>query len=726
MHAEGSALSDHGATVGRLTLITPNFENNSLGRTFCLWLLANELGIQTRVVGIKGNMLWAPLAVGEFAVDCRVPESSDAKARLELVREHVRWADLVIAVKPLPTSFGIGLTICSEEQRLLVLDVDDPDLEVRTSWLAWYERMARWALKSRYRDLLRLRRLARTVPTIISNPTLGQWYPGTVVPHVRPRMLKTAGMTDGPPTVRFVGSPRGHKGIEILRAAVEELAPRGFRLEVTADPPSDAKPWESWLGTTSLPDGLALVAAADIIAIPSHAGGWARAQLPAKLVDAMIAGRAVVASDTPPVRWAIGSAGVLVPPGDAGSLSSALLSLESVDRRADLGRSAENRANELFSVEAVAPRFGSFLEDVLTASRRSESAVGEREENMVTKSNDRRVLIAVLTYRRLDSLAALLVELLEQEHPADCTVGILVVDNDPDGSGASTVDAFHADRVRYTHERQPGIAAARNRALAESGDADALIFIDDDERPVHGWLGEMLATHERFGGVGVVGPVVSEFESAMEPWVEAGQFFRRRRLVTGTPVEVAATNNLLLSLAVVRAWGLSFNEKFGLAGGSDTLFTRQITERGGRLIWCDEAVVIDIVPAHRLTRHWVLQRALRSGNSWSRVSLFLGRSVRERSRTRLSLLAEGGVRLTGGSARYLIGLIGRSDSLQARGARTAARGGGMLIGAIGLVYSEYARVDVSGRRRLSRIHREPSTDSSGRVGTVVWSGAHHG
>lgn len=44
-------------------------------------------------------------------------------------------------------------------------------------------------------------------------------------------------------------------------------------------------------------------------------------------------------------------------------------------------------------------------------------------------------------------------------------------------------------------------------------------------------------------------------------------------------------------------------------------------------LWCDEAVVVDRVPAERLTRDWVLRRALRSGNSAARVSLEMERKA---------------------------------------------------------------------------------------------------
>ena len=192
---------------------------------------------------------------------------------------------------------------------------------------------------------------------------------------------------------------------------------------------------------------------------------------------------------------------------------------------------------------------------------------------MVTRLSP--VVIAVLTYRRPAELAALLPELTRQAlgRPA---VRVLVIDNDPAASGASVVSSLKSDAVRYVHEPRPGIAAARNRALDEATSYDLLIFIDDDEWPNPTWLESMLEVHDRTASAAVVGPVISEYAAEPDPWIKAGRFFDRRRLPSGTLIDVAATNNLLLDLRQVRAFGLRFDEAFGLSGGSDTLFTREL------------------------------------------------------------------------------------------------------------------------------------------------------
>ena len=339
----------------RVVIVTPNFENNSLGRTWCLWQLTRALGWPTEVVGVKGTGVWQPLAGTGFAADCVVPESADRAAALPAVRAAIARADLVIAVKPLTTSLGVALQV--RDGVPLLADVDDPDIEVRTDWRPLAERLRRPGFLPSRRVLRRLGDAVREVPRIVSNPVLQRMYGGDVVPHVRDAGPAPEWSDRTEPVVRFVGSVRGHKGVDVLRRAVAGLADDGAVLEVTAAAPSDAAAREHWLGTTSVERGAALVREADVIAVPSLPTLWTPAQLPAKLIDAMIAGRAIVASAAEPVVWALDGTGVLVPAGDADALREALRGLRSPQRRRELGEAARQRALSTFTVEAVAPGF---------------------------------------------------------------------------------------------------------------------------------------------------------------------------------------------------------------------------------------------------------------------------------------------------------------------------------------------------------------------------------
>lgn len=328
-----------------------------------------------------------------------------------------------------------------------------------------------------------------------------------------------------------------------------------------------------------------------------------------------------------------------------------------------------------------------------------------------TAAEARKVSVVTLTFRRPDDLRDALPALLEHverlggasprpagagtpDGPgAPATVAeLVVVDNDTVPSARDVVEAYAADHpVRYVHEPRPGIAAARNRGLEACAGSDVLVFVDDDERPRDGWLTALLDTFDRTRATGVVGPVVSVFDGPVDPWIRAGRFFDRLRHPTGTRVPVVATNNLLLDLPAVRALGVRFDERFGLSGGSDTVFALEVGRRGGTFVWCDEAVVEDVVPPSRLTRRWVLRRAFRSGNSGTRAAVHVAGSARERLVARARGSARGAVRALGGGVQWAVGTVARSAARQARGARTAARGAGMVVGALGLTYSEYAR-----------------------------------
>ena len=304
------------------------------------------------------------------------------------------------------------------------------------------------------------------------------------------------------------------------------------------------------------------------------------------------------------------------------------------------------------------------------------------------------VTLAVLTFRRpadLDAVLPLLVEQAAAQGDA-YEVGVLVVGNDPAGGARGQVEAFattSAVGVRYAHEPTPGISAARNRALTSAG-TRLLVFIDDDERPSEHWLSLLLAQRERDEPAAVVGSVVSTYAVEPDAWVRAGGFFTRRRLASGTRVDVAATNNLLLDLDVVRRLGLSFDLAFGLGGGEDMLFSRQLRARGGQIVWCDEAVVTDVVPAERVSRRFVLVRAMSYGNTWSLTSVAAA-PAGSRLLVRARLVVQGAARVALGAGRALLGAVRRSAGDQARGLKTAMRGVGMVGGALGLRHQAYRR-----------------------------------
>ena len=346
--------------------------------------------------------------------------------------------------------------------------------------------------------------------------------------------------------------------------------------------------------------------------------------------------------------------------------------------------------------------------------------------------------IAMLTYRRNDYLAQVIPELLAQADDvcdAQTTASVLIVDNDPQAGARAVVEAARAAlageqpqtaeppeqavlsepsgsadsdkatlRLVYVHEPEPGIVAGRNRALSQAHGSDALIFIDDDEIPSPGWLKALVSTWRAQGCAAVTGPTPPTFEVDPSAWVVASGAFDSWEAADGAQVRSADTGNLLLDLAVVEDLGLRFDPRYGLTGGEDSLFTRQLTRAGGVIRFAAGAVVTKRVPAARARRTWVLERSLRSGSSWARVRIDTagsadgGASGRlARLRLRLGYGAKGLAKAGIDGARAGVARIRGDVPAQAR-YEVSSRGGlGMVVGALGVQVREYGRP----RRRTS-------------------------
>ena len=331
--------------------------------------------------------------------------------------------------------------------------------------------------------------------------------------------------------------------------------------------------------------------------------------------------------------------------------------------------------------------------------------------------------IAMLTYRRNDYLAQVIPELLAQADDvcdAQTTASVLIVDNDPqagaravveaaraalggeqpeaaEASGVADSDAVAMSRLVYVHEPEPGIVAGRNRALSQAHGSDALVFIDDDEIPSPGWLKALVSTWRAQGCAAVTGPTPPTFEVDPSAWVTASGAFDSWEAADGAQVRSADTGNLLLDLAVVEDLGLRFDPRYGLTGGEDSLFTRQLTRAGGVIRFAAGAVVTKRVPAARARRTWVLERSLRSGSSWARVRIDTaapdgGASGRlARLRLRLGYGAKGLAKAGIDGARAGVARIRGDVPAQAR-YEVSSRGGlGMVVGALGVHVREYGR-----------------------------------
>lgn len=150
------------------------------------------------------------------------------------------------------------------------------------------------------------------------------------LPMARGQSRAALGLPADAPLFGYYGSWGPERGTGVLLDAVRRvLAARpDARFVVTGRPPADVLALEGVIALGYLDDAQlpALVNAIDVSCVVTADTRFGLYSYPAKLCEAMACGTAVVATATPPVRWMLeGTPGRLVPTGDAGAFSAAVL-----------------------------------------------------------------------------------------------------------------------------------------------------------------------------------------------------------------------------------------------------------------------------------------------------------------------------------------------------------------------------------------------------------------
>ena len=307
----------------------------------------------------------------------------------------------------------------------------------------------------------------------------------------------------------------------------------------------------------------------------------------------------------------------------------------------------------------------------------------------MSETRSARVAVCVATYKRPHQLNQLLGTVSQLRFDSGRTVDlcVIVVDNDPSASAHGIVQALESHfpfPIRYQVERERGISFARNRAVSLASDCEYVAFVDDDEVVDPHWLNSLLACGEAFEADVVAGPVLSAFEHTPPSWVIAGCFFDTARHATGTRLPFTHAGNVLVRMDVLQTVAGPFDPRFALTGGEDTLLFMQLVSAGARLVWCDTALVTELVPPLRTTVRWILRRAYRGGNSIALCEAV----VDPRWARRGSRLAKGFIRAAQGAVGIGSGLHAGKAGLIRALARVAL-GLGMIAGVVGRRFEEY-------------------------------------
>lgn len=173
------------------------------------------------------------------------------------------------------------------------------------------------------------------------------------------RMLRDKGVVEFVDAARILRA-QGRDVICCLVGSPDSQNPTSLRSK-------DLQDWHDegvveWLGQRS--DIASILAGSHIVVLPSYREG-----LPKILLEAMAAGRSIVASDVPGCREAVsdGHNGLLVPPRDAVALATALARLIDDDAlRQLMGRNGRRRAETEFSSARIVAETLSLYETIAT------------------------------------------------------------------------------------------------------------------------------------------------------------------------------------------------------------------------------------------------------------------------------------------------------------------------------------------------------------------------
>ncbi|MFN3218457.1 MAG: glycosyltransferase [Acidimicrobiales bacterium] len=253
--------------------------------------------------------------------------------------------------------------------------------------------------------------------------------------------------------------------------------------------------------------------------------------------------------------------------------------------------------------------------------------------------------VYVCTHRRNDHLAVTIDSIVTSaKHAAGrARVGIVVVDDNPDGSARSVVDGF-ADTTRgagldlgihYRHSGAQNISKARNLGIAAAMDlADWVGMVDDDEIVDDEWVAQLFAVAERTGADAVTGPVFVEYADDAPDWLRSqriGRLFEAPQSVDGAAVDHASTGNSMISTAWLAAHPTHrFRDDLGTSGGEDMVFYRAAIGAGLRAHYALHAAAREVAPPERSTFEYVLRRSLWMGNTTAVTNLEAGLAGRGR------------------------------------------------------------------------------------------------
>lgn len=371
-----------------VTIVVPSLVRGGMTRAYVLSAGLERLGCSVDIVGSlpPGGAVYPEPRSGVCVH--AVPEGAFPRV-VRAVRERIT-GDVIYAVKPKPTSFGISLIDRLRSGRRIIVDIDDWDTKFRDrprqqgsravlrAQLRRARRLPRRLSNPDYRPYVRwTERLVPLADAVTSNTRfLQERFGGVYVPSAKdtdqfdPERFDAEDARawlglSGYRVLMFPGTAREHKGLEDVLAAMDILGWPDLRLVVVGGRETgDAyvtgleSRWPGRiirLSRYGMEDMPRVVAAAHIVVATQRETVAARAQFPMKLTDAMAMAKPVIATRVGDIPEILEGAACVVPPESPADIAAAITELfDDPMAAAAMGSRARARCVASYSIGAVA------------------------------------------------------------------------------------------------------------------------------------------------------------------------------------------------------------------------------------------------------------------------------------------------------------------------------------------------------------------------------------
>ncbi|MEP0915939.1 glycosyltransferase family 4 protein [Leptolyngbya sp. DQ-M1] len=382
----------------KVSILTPNFSKGGVDRAYLLAQVLKKLNHEVEILGFLFGEKIYPEPPADLPIvclpGCNYPQFFSSVGQL-LDRID---GDLIYAVKPKPSSFGVGLLKKLKSRVPVLLDVDDWEL----SWTGGDQTRYRPNLKQFGRDILKpngvlrspdhflylqwMERLVGYADAItIDTNFLQKRFGGTYLPNGKDTDMFDPSRFDPVESRRkyglsqyrvlmFPGASRPHKGLEEVLIALDRLNQPDLRLVIVGGSPYDdydrqlIDRWGQWV--VKLPPAPfwqmpEIVAAAHVVVVPQRDTVTAQAQFPIKLTEGMSMAKPILATRVGDIPEILGNLGYLVEPESPDQLAGAIAEIfqdwQEAEKR---GQALRSRCVAQYSVDAMAPILADVLQSV--------------------------------------------------------------------------------------------------------------------------------------------------------------------------------------------------------------------------------------------------------------------------------------------------------------------------------------------------------------------------